>query len=433
MVQKMSETQKPKKIWILRHYVSLKHAAGYKRLHALGTAFQAEGHDCRIFSASFMHHEKENLIKDDALWIEKDMDGIPLVLVRSRSYQKGTFQRILNMIGFTYHLSRVLKQFIKEEGTPNVIIASSPHPLVFLVGQELAKKYQIPCICEVRDLWPESFVSFLGMKPKSLLGKLLYAGEHFLYRRADQLVFTMAGGKDYIKDKGWTDIPEDKIHHINNGVDLASFEAHCQMHPFHDEDLSRDVFKVVYTGSVRFVNQLSQLIEIAKLMQDLDPKVLFLVYGEGDERQTLTDKARAEELTNLQFKGPIPMESVPSVLRQADLNFFILPPKSLYQYGISLNKLFDYFAAGRPILQTSRPGHCLVHAYQCGESLEDASSLSVVKAILRLKALQAKDPAAYEAMGQNALLAAQDYDFKKLAKAYDKLLSKALLVKPPVT
>ena len=33
------------------------------------------------------------------------------------------------------------------------------HPLTLVAGIKIGKKLKVPCICEIRDLWPESFIA----------------------------------------------------------------------------------------------------------------------------------------------------------------------------------------------------------------------------------------------------------------------------------
>ncbi|MDO7204761.1 hypothetical protein Q5M85_12030 [Paraclostridium bifermentans] len=47
-----------------------------------------------------------------------------------------------------------------------------------LAGIQVAKKLKVPCICEIRDLWPEAIFAFNKSKENSILGKALIAGEH---------------------------------------------------------------------------------------------------------------------------------------------------------------------------------------------------------------------------------------------------------------
>jgi len=58
----------------------------------------------------------------------------------------------------------------------------------------------------------EAIFAVSNLKEKSIIGRLLTAGEHWIYKRADALIFTKEGDTDYIKEKGWdTDHDGDKI------------------------------------------------------------------------------------------------------------------------------------------------------------------------------------------------------------------------------
>ena len=70
--------------------------------------------------------------------------------------------------------------------------------------------------------------------------------------RGGQIDFYYAGGKEYIKDKGWDKaIDLRKVHHINNGVDLEEFEYNKRNNHVCDEDLESNDKKIVYVGSIR--------------------------------------------------------------------------------------------------------------------------------------------------------------------------------------
>ena len=72
-----------------------------------------------------------------------------------------------------------------------------------LAGLKIARKYKIPCICEIRDFWPEVFFFGGKLKEKSLLGRLLLAGERYIYTKADALTFFKEGDHTYIQEKKW--------------------------------------------------------------------------------------------------------------------------------------------------------------------------------------------------------------------------------------
>ena len=124
-----------------------------------------------------------------------------------------------------------------------------------LYSDEICKKKKIPCILEIRDLWPLSITTYNNISENNLVIKLLYKLEKWLYINADKLIFTMAGGNDYIRDKGWENqIDLSKISQINNGVDLSEFKGNLEKYQWNDTDLNKtDQFKVVYRFNTSYI------------------------------------------------------------------------------------------------------------------------------------------------------------------------------------
>lgn len=84
----------------------------------------------------------------------------PFVNVRVGGTRDGGFTRIINMVSFYFNVKKAAKQYAKEHGKPDIILASSVHPLTLVAGLKLAKHFHVKCICEMRDLWPEAIVSY---------------------------------------------------------------------------------------------------------------------------------------------------------------------------------------------------------------------------------------------------------------------------------
>lgn len=187
-----------------------------------------QGYEPVIFSCNVQHGKEgtSNFFDEDGLWhLHEAPDGFPFVVIRSTFYSGKGIERVRNMAVFAWNLVRTFKEYAKDFCKPNVILASSVHPLTILAGEYIAKKMKVPCIAEVRDLWPESIYTYCPNKKKSLLANLLYAVEKHIYKAADSIVFTMEGGRDYIIEKGWDrehrgPIDLKKVYYINNGVDL---------------------------------------------------------------------------------------------------------------------------------------------------------------------------------------------------------------------
>ncbi|MCL2815777.1 MAG: glycosyltransferase, partial [Oscillospiraceae bacterium] len=214
-----------KNIWTFHHYGTPLSMTGLTRPYYFAKNLKECGYINTIFSSAYLHYSSENLIKDKKKYIIYRENDAPFVFIRTTEYKKNKFDRIFNIISFMMRSFSVSKIIAKQEGRPNIIIASSPHLLTLIAGIRIARKYKVPCICEVRDLWPESIFEYGSLKKNSLFGKLLQLVERQIYKKADKIIFTMPGGYDYIVEQGWQDIiPKDKCFHINNGVDLEEFD-----------------------------------------------------------------------------------------------------------------------------------------------------------------------------------------------------------------
>ena len=411
------------KIWIMNHYASDMFFAEGGRHYYFAKYLKRLGHEPTIFCANTKHNAREVTYFDfDGLWTEKiNLETlVPYVFVKARPYGTNGKDRILNMVDFYRNVIKVGRNYCAENGKPDIIVASSVHPLTLLAGIKLAKIFKIKCICEVRDLWPESIVTYLsGYKRNNPLIRLLYHGEKYIYKKADSIIFTMEGGYDYISEKGWSAIiPQKKVFHINNGVDLEQFRRNKEDYRWVDEDLENDkLFKVVYSGSIRKVNNLDILLDVAKHIRD--ERILFLIWGDGDELPKLKNRIHNERITNVVFKGRVDKKYIPYITSKADLNFAHNGESELFRFGISFNKIFDYLAACKPILCDFNARYNPVISYSAGEFYSSTSIQEIVGGIEWFSRL---DDGEYSKYCKNALTAAEYYDFKNLTDELIKVI-----------
>jgi glycosyltransferase involved in cell wall biosynthesis len=406
-----------KTIWILNHHatgMALQHGGR----HYYFTKYLIEkGYDVRIFCASVLHNSQEDAVDlQGNISTELIVDGIPFVFVKTRKYRGNGISRVLGMFDYYFNVKKACKQYSR----PDVIIGSSVHPLACVAAIHLSKRYSCKNIVEIRDLWPESIVEYGLASSQNLLMKYLYHFEKWLYTRANALVFTIEGGKDYIIEKGWDKlhggpVDLDKVHHINNGVDLDIFDRNIQEKVIDDTDLDNpDSFKFVYTGSIRRANNLDLVLDAAKLVKN--PKIQFLIWGEGDQLTRLKQRLKDEQIQNVIFKGKVGKHFVPGILHRADATFFVLENSPLFRFGLSLNKSFEYLAAGKPLLIIGDAAYSMIDEYKCGYHLRENSPEKFSKSVEQLVGLDSRE---YQALCENARDAAKKYDFKVLT---DKLI-----------
>jgi len=122
------------------------------------------------------------------------------------------------------------------------------------------------------------------------------------------------------------------------------------LHPRKDADLNEpDTYKIIYLGSINFANNVQSLIEAAKILQS-NPKYKFFFYGDGAHRERLEQKVKEEGISNVVFKEKrIPLEECAWVVSQATVNVMNYA-KGFGHMGVSSGKMFQYLAAGKPIV-----------------------------------------------------------------------------------
>lgn len=372
-----------------------------------------KGYKPTIFCASTNHFTNEHINTNGRRAIKKAAGRIPFVFINAPKYKGNGIKRILNILSFYFRLFPVAKKYARVNGTPDVIIAASAHPLTLLAGIKIGKSFGVPVICEVRDLLPESIVAYGLLRRNSIMAKALYQLEKYIYMKADSIVMTWEGGRQYIIDRGWENkVDLGKVRHISNGTIIDEFDKNTVENEFYDPDLdNKSIRNIVYAGSIRRVNNIGLLLEAAGIIQGRGHNdIRFLIYGSGNESEALVKRCIDEGIGNVIFKGRVEKKYIPSILTKAHINILHNSSTCLDKYGQSQNKLFEYLAAGKCIVQTYTTGYSILDKYACGLSALVQTPEEIADTISR--ALD--DNEKYELMGLNARKAAYDFDFRKL-------------------
>ena len=407
-----------KNIWMIHHYATPPTINGFIRPYNFGINLKKFGYKATVFSSSYLHFSGINLINNKQLYVINNETEIPFIFVKTPSSSNNGFKRVINMLAFYKHLLRVVKRYDKESPRPDIIIASSPHPLAMIAGIKIAKKYRVPCICEVRDFWPEVFFMSGKLKKESLIGKLLIKGEHWIYKKASAIIFLKEGDFTYITDNRWDikhggDINLKKCYYINNGVNIEDFNRQLREYKLDDVDLTSGKFNIIYAGAIRPVNNVGNILDAAHLLKK-HKDIQFLIYGDGNQLDILKKRVIDEGLTNVKMKGYVDKKYMPYVLSKSAVNILnYSQTKYNWSRGNSSNKLFEYMASGKPIISTVKMGYCPLKKYKCGLSLEQDTPEELAKVIMQIYEMPKEK---YNKICENANNAAKDFDYKILTK-----------------
>jgi len=401
-------------IWIVCHYSQEPPYNTMLRYHNWAKELIKHEFNVTIFAASVVHNTDINLCERGPYCIS-EKDGIQYVYIRTKNYSGNGIARAINMFQFYFGVKKAAVHF----ASPKLIIGCSPPPLAAVAAIRLKKKYGVPCINDIPDLWPQAVVEHAGVSAKNPVILLLYRLERWIYKNSDAVIFSVEGGADYIHDRGLEKIiSHDKIFYINMGLDLESYDKNMRQFIQEDPELiDESKFKVVYCGSLRTANNVMLICESAKIIQDAGyDKIIFLIYGNGDQQNALEKYCAFNHLNNIKFFGRFRKEYLPSILAKSDLNLLNYNNVPMLRYGGSMSKMFEYFASGKPVLSNTRFGYDLVERYNCGKILSKSEPSEYVQTIINFCDMEASER---ETMGRRGRDAAEDFSQPILV---DKLL-----------
>lgn len=405
-------------IWIVNHYAIPPSMGGLVRHYYFSKYLQKQEHTVRIFSSSKVHNTSINLIKGKALYETQIVDDIGYTFVQARDYKANGLDRMLNLVDFPFKVWKAMSQFFKSE-KPDVIYTSSPDLFVAFFAMLFGRKHKIPVVMEVRDFWPESIVAYQKMSKYNPIIKILYKLEKWMYKQADELIFLVEGWEEYFKNKGWDKIIDtSKCTHISNGVDITEFQNNEKNYQIQDADLEdTNSFKLIYMGSIRYVNNLQTLIDAAKVMKARGfENIKILIYGDGTQREELERECQKHEL-DVVFKGQIEKKYIPYILSKADVNLVNVKQSNLKEYGCSWNKLFEYMASGKPILSTAPVAYDLITRYHLGIAKEFKTAEEFADSIVAISQMTEQEKEDICKNGKNEV---KEFDYQRLT---DKLLT----------
>jgi glycosyltransferase involved in cell wall biosynthesis len=344
---------------------------GGTRHHEFARLFAADGHRVSIIASpvSYLTGKQAKTSK-----VTLDADGL-IAIYRTYTYpalHKSFIHRIFSFLSFMF------SSFFKSLSIHQVDAVWGTSPPIFqsFTAWLVARLKGVPFILEIRDLWP-AFAIAVGVLNNKTLIALSQWLEKFLYRHADLIVVNSPGYIEHIRARGGRDICL-----IPNGADPLFFrEVPGNPRQDHPEWIGK--FVMLYTGAHGMSNDLDVVLRAAELLQEYKG-IHFVLLGDGKEKPHLKELAESMGLSNLEFADPLPKTGMPAVIAAADACLAILKPIEMYKTTYP-NKVFDYMAAGKPIvLAIDGVIREVVKNSNCGIFCQPGNPQEMSEAILKL-------------------------------------------------
>lgn len=279
----------------------------------------------------------------------------------------------------------------------------------------IARFKRAKLLFEVRDLWPD-FAIAAGVLTNHVLISASRWLEGFLYRSADCVMVNSPGFTAHVKARGAR-----SVELVPNGADPAMFDPTAKGEAFRVAHSLEGKFVALYAGAHGMSNDLGVLLDAAEMVQGKG--VQLVLVGDGKEKPALMQQAAVRRLGNVSFVSSVPKRGMAGTLAAADACIAILKPLDAYKTTYP-NKVFDYMAAGRPVvLAIDGVIRELVETANCGSFVQPGDPSQMASALLKLAA----DPQSAHLMGTNGREYVLEHFsraaiFGKLAQTIDHLL-----------
>jgi glycosyltransferase involved in cell wall biosynthesis len=397
-------------IWLINHHANPPHEPGDARHYSHARELIRRGHQVRIVACNFDHLKRNYLpMTEGKTWEHQVFGGVPFTWITAHPYQTNfEVARIRNMIEFAHRAWKA--DWAAELPAPDLILGSSPDPFAALAAERLAARYRVPFVLEIRDLWPYVFTEVGSYSKYHPFVQLVDKVMRHLYSRAARIVMFSGNSAELLIRSGAA--PE-KIIWISHGVDLA-------MNPELGPPPDDGQFTVTYLGAHNQWNSLDAVLDAAKLLQNAGVRdVLFRFVGDGVSKPGLVERARAEGIHNVRFDDPVPKTQVPQIKQNSDA-FIINNRKDAVSKGwMSFNKLYDYLAAGRPVVFGSCSGNDPVREAGAGISVNADDPAALAGAVEFLAGQSPEQLLEYGARGRKFI--EQNYSIPVLVDRFEAM------------
>jgi glycosyltransferase involved in cell wall biosynthesis len=230
----------------------------------------------------------------------------------------------------------------------SVIHACNPPDLVFLIGALFKLMYKKKYVYDHHDLFPEMWIAKGGKR--GIIYKLLLKMEKLSFISADISITTSESYKEIAFKRG--KMKESDIFLVRSSPSYDDYLRHIPP-IINTVTKGKGPYCIGYLGVMAKQDGLDYLLKSADYLINNKKRddMYFVLVGSGPEWDNLIKFSQELHLDrNVVFKGWKDGKELIDIL--ADCDICVCPePKNVYNDSSSLNKILEYMALGKPIVQ----------------------------------------------------------------------------------
>lgn len=329
------------RILFLSHYFPPEVNAPASRTFDHCRAWALAGHDVTVVTC-VPNHPHGHVFEGyrNRLYQTESRDGIRVVrLLTYATANEGTLRRTANYVLYML-MAMAAAPFLPRA---DVVVSTSPQFFNGLAGFFVSAMRRVPWVLEIRDLWPESILAVGAIRNRRIIGALERL-EAFAYRKADAIVSVTESFVAPIEARGG----RGKVSVIRNGVDLKLFHRRD-----YDRELAAGLglsgrFVAAYVGTHGMAHGLGVILDAAQKLRARSD-IVFLLVGDGADKQNLLTRREAMGLANVVMLDQLPKEKMPALWSICAASLVLLRKADLFNQVIP-SKIFESMAMGKPVI-----------------------------------------------------------------------------------
>lgn len=403
-----------KRVLIIDHFSQTPDEPGNNRFIYLAEMLAEYGYEVEIVTTTFAHKMKQTRVVDPSIF-----EGLPYryTMLDEPGYPKNVcLRRFYSHFVFGRNLVKYLDSIEK----PDLVYVAIPSLDVGYAAANYCRKYNIPFIVDIQDLWPEAFKLVFHVPVLSdMIFAPMVSEANRAYRQADRIV---AVSETY-KERGLSVNSKDKEGLcIYLGTDLECFDQSAQSIPVQKQE---DELWVAYVGTLGTSYNIEIILDaLNQLDVVLLRNVVFKVMGDGPYLDRFKKYASENCKAKVEFLGRLDYPEMVSILQHSDI---AVNPIVKGAAQSIINKHADYAAAGLPVVSTQECEEYqkLLERYRCGVTCGVESVDEVAKALedlIRNGEKRKKLGAASRRMAEENF--DRNYTYRKIVRTIDELVKK---------
>ena len=252
----------------------------------------------------------------------------------------GALGMILNYLSFLFFSFFVFLFKIKNKY--DLVFATLLTPATSLLPMIwIKKRFKIPVILWVLDLWPDSFYANTGFRI-NLVSKQIEKISNQVYNNADSIFISsnyfrkpiikrLNSTKRFSFFPNWAeDIFYNKIK--NTSIDQFNYPKG---------------FNIVFTGNIGESQGFEDIVEAAKMTSHTS--INWILIGDGRKKDWIKSQIEDHNIKNIYIPGRYPLELMPTYFSLADILLITLKKDEVFSNTLPA-KLQPYLTSGKPIL-----------------------------------------------------------------------------------